>query len=247
MPDFSLIIIVMIALFVAGGVKGVIGLGLPLTAISIIGAVVDLRTAIAYIAIPVVATNLYQAFDGGRTAEMLRKYWVINLCSVAGTVVGTQILFIVDPRILITLLGGVVIFYVAINASRFRIRISDRAAPWAAPPLGILSGLLTGTTGSVGIPIALYLQARDVDKESFLRAIALTFLISSSVLVLALLEKGAINRESAIISAVSLVPAFAGMAVGQRLRGRLSEDRFRVFVFMFLLIAAVNLIRKGVF
>ena len=237
----------MIALFVAGGVKGVIGLGLPLTAISIIGAVVDLRTAIAYIAIPVVATNLYQAFDGGRTAEMIRKYWVINLCSVAGTVVGTQILFIVDPRILITLLGGVVILYVAINASRFRIRISDRAAPWAAPPLGILSGLLTGTTGSVGIPIALYLQARDVDKESFLRAIALTFLISSSVLVLALLEKGAINRESAIISAVSLVPAFAGMAVGQRLRGRLSEDRFRVFVFMFLLIAAVNLIRKGIF
>jgi uncharacterized membrane protein YfcA len=237
----------MIALFVAGGVKGVIGLGLPLTAISIIGAVVDLRTAIAYIAIPVVATNLYQAFDGGRTPEMLRKYWVINLCSVAGTVVGTQILFVVDPRILITLLGGVVILYVAINASRFRIRISDRAAPWAAPPLGILSGLLTGTTGSVGIPIALYLQARDVDKESFLRAIALTFLISSSVLVLALLEKGAINRESAIISAVSLVPAFAGMAVGQRLRGRLSEDRFRVFVFMFLLIAAVNLIRKGIF
>ena len=247
MPDFSLIIIVMIALFVAGGVKGVIGLGLPLTAISIIGAVVDLRTAIAYIAIPVVATNLYQAFDGGRTPEMLRKYWVINLCSVAGTVVGTQILFVVDPRILITLLGGVVILYVAINASRFRIRISDRAAPWAAPPLGILSGLLTGTTGSVGIPIALYLQARDVDKESFLRAIALTFLISSSVLVLALLEKGAISRESAIISAVSLVPAFAGMAVGQRLRGRLSEDRFRVFVFMFLLIAAVNLIRKGIF
>jgi hypothetical protein len=237
----------MIALFVAGGVKGVIGLGLPLTAISIIGAVVDLRTAIAYIAIPVVATNLYQAFDGGRTPEMLRKYWVINLCSVAGTVVGTQILFVVDPRILITLLGGVVILYVAINASRFRIRISDRAAPWAAPPLGILSGLLTGTTGSVGIPIALYLQARDVDKESFLRAIALTFLISSSVLVLALLEKGAISRESAIISAVSLVPAFAGMAVGQRLRGRLSEDRFRVFVFMFLLIAAVNLIRKGIF
>ena len=247
MLDFYLIIIVMIALFVAGGVKGVIGLGLPLTAISIIGAVVDLRTAIAYIAIPVVATNLYQAFDGGRTPEMLRKYWVINLCSVAGTVVGTQILFVVDPRILITLLGGVVILYVAINASRFRIRISDRAAPWAAPPLGILSGLLTGTTGSVGIPIALYLQARDVDKESFLRAIALTFLISSSVLVLALLEKGAISRESAIISAVSLVPAFAGMAVGQRLRGRLSEDRFRAFVFMFLLIAAVNLIRKGIF
>lgn len=237
----------MAALFVAGGVKGVIGLGLPLTAISIMGAVTDLRTAIAFIAIPVVATNLYQAFEGGRAMEMLRKYWLINICSVAGTVVGAQILFLVDPDILITLLGVVVIVYVAINVTRFRIRISDRAAPWAAPPLGILSGLLTGTTGSVGIPIALYLQARDVDKESFLRAIALTFLISASMLVLALIEKGAISQENALISAASLVPAFAGMMIGQRLRVYLSEDRFRIFVFVFLLIAAVNLIRKGMF
>tara|TARA_R110000868_G_scaffold4155_58_gene25786 strand:- start:32587 stop:33300 length:714 start_codon:yes stop_codon:yes gene_type:complete len=237
----------MAALFVAGGVKGVIGLGLPLTAVSIIGAVTDLRTAIVFIAVPVVATNLYQAFEGGRAMEMLRKYWLINLCSVVSTVIGAQILFMVDPDILITVLGVVVIVYVAINATRFRIRISDRAAPWAAPPLGILSGLLTGTTGSVGIPIALYLQARDVDKESFLRAIALTFLISASMLVLALLEKGAISQENALISAASLVPAFAGMAIGQRLRRYLSEDRFRLFVYVFLLIAAVNLIRKGVF
>jgi len=232
---------------VAGGVKGVIGLGLPLTAVSIMGSVVPLPTAIAFIAIPVVATNLYQAFEGGRALEMLRKYWVINLCSVAGTVIGAQILFLVDARILTTLLGVVVVIYVLINATRFRVRISDRAAPWAAPPLGILSGLLTGTTGSVGIPIALYLQARNVDKESFLRAIALTFLVSASMLVLALVEKGAISQTNAIISAISLVPAFAGMLIGQRLRGYLSEDRFRMFVYVFLLIAAANLIRKGLF
>ena len=53
---------VMIALLMAGVVKGIIGLGLPLTALSIIGAVADLRLAIALIAIPIVATNIYQAF-----------------------------------------------------------------------------------------------------------------------------------------------------------------------------------------
>lgn len=229
----------------AGGVKGVIGLGLPLTSVSILGSIVDLRTAIAFIAIPVVATNLYQAFEGGRVLEMLRKYWLINLCSVAGTFIGAQILFIVDPRILTTLLGVVVMIYVTINVTRFRVRISDQAAPWAAPPLGILSGLLTGTTGSVGIPIAIYLQARDVDKESFLRAIALTFLISASMLVVALVQKGAINQVNAMISAVSLVPAFAGMMIGQNLREYLSEDRFRLFVYVFLMLAAANLIRLG--
>ena len=237
----------MIALLLAGGVKGIIGLGLPLTALSIIGAVADLRLAIALIAIPIIATNIYQAFYGGRTMEMLRRYWVINLCSVVGTVIGAQILFMVDPNILTTTLGVIVIVYVAINATGFAIRISDSASPWAAPPLGILSGLLTGTTGSVGIPIALYLQARGLDKESFLRAIALTFLISASMLVIALLEKGALGEETALVSAASLIPAFAGMAIGQRLRGRLSEDLFRKFVFLFLMVAAANLIRKGLF
>ena len=237
----------MIALFLAGGVKGIIGLGLPLTALSIIGAVADLRLAIALIAIPIIATNIYQAFYGGRTMEMLRRYWVINLCSVVGTVIGAQILFMVDPNILTTTLGVIVIVYVAINATGFAIRISDSASPWAAPPLGILSGLLTGTTGSVGIPIALYLQARGLDKESFLRAIALTFLISASMLVIALLEKGALGKDLALVSAASLIPAFAGMATGQRLRSRLSEDLFRKFVLLFLMVAAANLIRKGLF
>ena len=61
--------------------------------------------------------------------EMLRKYWLINLCSLAGTFIGAQILFIVDPRILTTLLGVVVMIYLAISGTRFRVRISDQAAP----------------------------------------------------------------------------------------------------------------------
>ena len=120
-----------------------------------------------------------------------------------------------------------VIVYVAINATGFAIRVSDAAAPWAAPPLGLLSGLLTGTTGYVGIPIALYLQARGLDKDSFLRAIALTFLISASMLVIALLEKGALGRTRSGVCG-QLIP-FAGMAIGQRLH-RLSEDLFEICI-----------------
>ena len=84
-----------------------------------------------------------------------------------------------------------------------------------------------------------------MDKESFLRAIALTFLISASMLVVALIQKGAINQVNAMISAVSLVPAFAGMMIGQNLREYLSEDRFRLLVYVFLLLSAANLIRLG--
>ena len=91
-----------------------------MTAVSILGSVVDLRIAISFVAIPVVATNLYQALEGGRVMEMLRKYWVLNLCSVVGTIIGAQILFLVDPNILTTFLGVVVFLYVAINVNMAR-------------------------------------------------------------------------------------------------------------------------------
>jgi uncharacterized membrane protein YfcA len=243
--ETSVVIVIAAALFVAGGVKGIIGLGLPLTAVSIMSSVIDLRTAIAFIALPIVATNLWQAIQGGRMGEILREYWVINLCSVIGTFAGAEILYLVDPRYLTVFLGLVVVVYVTINVTRFRPRLSARAAPWVAPPTGLLSGLLTGTTGSVGIPVALFLQARGVVKDVFVRALALTFLISGSMLVVALLRKGAIGAHEATISALSLIPAFAGMWLGQRLRGHLSEERFRVCVFAFLLLAALNLIRRG--
>ena len=64
------------------------------------------------------------------------------------------------------------------------------------------------------------------------------------MLVIALLEKGALERTP--LGVRRLIPAFAGMAIGQRLRSRLSEDLFRKFVFL-LMVAAANLIRKGLF
>ena len=46
---------------------------------------------------------------------------------------------------------------------------------------------------------------------------------------------------------LSVVALFAGMWIGQYLRRRLSEDKFRRWVFAFLVIVGANLIRKGFF
>ena len=52
----------------AGCVKGVIGLGLPLTSIAILGTVMDLRQAIPYIVVPILVTNAFQAMQGSMLA-----------------------------------------------------------------------------------------------------------------------------------------------------------------------------------
>ncbi len=245
--DPTLITIVVFAMLVAGCVKGVIGLGLPLTSIAILGTMMDLRQAIPLIVVPVLVTNAFQAMQGGVLMAQFRRFWSLNLLLCLGTWGGTVLLFIVDPAALLVTLGAVVVGYALVNLFAVAIRVPADSERWMSPVVGAVSGVLTGATGSVGAPVAIYMQALGLDKEAFLQAISLSFLITAMVWIVALVDQSAFDRESAIVSLGAVIPAFAGMWIGQYLRRRLSEDKFRRWVFAFLVIVGANLIRKGVF
>ena len=107
--DPTLFAAVFIAMIAAGCVKGVLGLGLPLTSIAILGTVMDLRQAIPIIVVPVLVTNAFQAMQGGMLAAQFRRFWSLNLALCAGTWGGTVLLFIIDPAALVITLGAVVV------------------------------------------------------------------------------------------------------------------------------------------
>ena len=65
---------VFIAMIAAGCVKGMMGLGLPLTSIAILGTVMDLRQAVPYIVVPILVTNAFQATQGGMLAIQVRRF-----------------------------------------------------------------------------------------------------------------------------------------------------------------------------
>jgi uncharacterized membrane protein YfcA len=66
-------------------------------------------------------------------------------------------------------------------------------------------------------------------------------------LALAASGKAQYGGSLLLISLAALVPSFAGMWAGQRLRHRLSEEHFRRWMLVFLFLLGLNLIRKGVF
>jgi len=245
--DAVFIATAIVAFLVAGCVKGVIGLGLPLTSIAILTTTIGLREAIPIIVIPVLVTNIWQASRGGALMRHFRRFWSMNLLLCAGTWAGTVMLFMIDPNILLLLLGVVIIAWVLINLFAVRATVPDGAEWWMSPSVGAFSGVLTGLTGSVGAPVAIYLQALDLEKEAFLQAISLSFLLAALTWIPALAEQSAYDFEIALYSTAALAPAFAGMWIGQRIRSRLSEEHFRRGVFVFLLIVGANLIRKAVF
>ena len=178
-PDLASIATVALAFAFAGIVKGVVGLGLPLAAIAVLTISMGLREAVPLIIVPVLITNAWQMTRGGMPVQLFGRFWTMIVPLGIGAWLGTVLLFVIDESLVGALLGVVIIVYSLVNIFAVRFRIPPGHEARYSPGVGLLSGLLTGLTGSVGGPVAIYFQALGLDRETFLRAASLAFFLSA--------------------------------------------------------------------
>ena len=244
--DFETLATVAGAFLLGGTIKGVTGMGLPTVAVAIMGAALGLREAIPILVVPSLLANVWQAAWPNRIGPLLRRFAVINAASCVGIWIGTMVLFRVDPRLLSALLGLVITAYALVNLFALEIQATARQERTLAVPVGLFSGVLTGSTGSLLLPNIVYLQALHLGRDTFVQATGLTLLVGTVVWAAALYSEGAMNGSAWLLSTFAVVPTLIGLFAGQALRSRISEVRFRTGVHVVLLLLAANLIRKGV-
>jgi uncharacterized membrane protein YfcA len=94
-------------------------------------------------------------------------------------------------------------------------------------------------TGSFVVPGVMFLQALGMSRHMLVQAMGMLFTGSTVALALALQGHGLLPAQLGLVSAAALLPAVAGMVLGQRIRRRFSEARFRqVFLIAILLLGA---------
>jgi uncharacterized membrane protein YfcA len=69
--------------------------------------------------------------------------------------------------------------------------------------------------------------------------------LGSVTLLAGHLRSGLLNAETAPLTAMLVVPALAGMAAGFAVGDRLDQERFRKATMAVLIVAGLNLIRRG--
>ena len=92
MLDGTALIVVCAIFALAGGVKGLLGFGLPAVSLGLLTALFDLVTAISLMLIPSFVTNLWQAIVGGNGAILWRRLWLFFLPAVLTIWAGTLLL-----------------------------------------------------------------------------------------------------------------------------------------------------------
>lgn len=238
--DSFVIVLGLVTFVLAGFVKGVIGLGLPTVAIGLLSLAVTPATAAAVLVIPSLVTNVWQMVAGPDLVPLVRRLWPMLLAVVVGTIGGTILIGAPGPGA-VPVLGVVLIAYAALGLTSLRLAVPPQHAGWLGPVVGLATGVVTAATGVFVIPAVPYLTALGLAKDDLVQALGLSFTVSTVALGAGLLHDRVLDGPVALVSLAALVPAAAGMLLGQWLRARVSPATFRIGFFVGLLLLGTHL------
>ena len=246
MDQFTFITSLMVVFLAAGTVKGIVGLGLPITSLGLMTLFVEPRTAIAIVTLPLLLSNAWQVYRAGDTIAALRRYLPLIFALVIFVWVTIRLSIGIDARVLLAVMGVSILLFVTVNMTKFSPRIPAQYDTPAQIIAGILAGILGGLTSAWAPPMAVYLTTRKVSKSEFIRAGGLVFFLGSLPLVAGYIYAGYLTKELAGISVLVLIPTFIGFWLGEKLRAHLSEIAFRNVVMAVFLIMGLNLLRRAI-
>ncbi len=252
-PDIAVPGVAFIALvfLLAGFVKGMVGLGLPIVGVGLLSLVMSPQQASALLVVPSMVTNVWQLLSGPGVTVLARRLWPMMAGVCAGTWAGLWGL---------TRLGGLataaatraegalglaLVLYAALGLLRVQLPAPGRAEGWAGPAVGVLTGAVSSVTGVFAIPAVPYLASLDLAKDELIQALGLSFTVSTAALAVGLAAGGLFAEGAAGESLLALLPAVAGLAAGGWLRGRVKPDTFRICFLMGVAVLGLHLAVRG--
>lgn len=245
MTTLDLMLFATAVLLLAGTIKGFIGLGLPTVSLALLTLGTDPRMAITLILMPMLLSNLWQMARGGPLGTLLRRYGRFAL--VLGLSVGLTAWFSRDAgdRLLMGALGAILLLYALLDSLRRVPPLPERHVGLIEVIWAALTGVIGGLTAGWGGPMAMYLSARHAPRDEFVQASGLLIAAGSLPLMIAYLAAGHADPRGLGLSAVLLVPTFAGFALGERLRHRADPALFRRALILLFVVLGANLIWRA--
>ncbi|MCC5973222.1 MAG: sulfite exporter TauE/SafE family protein [Rubellimicrobium sp.] len=231
----------------AGVIKGMVGFAMPLIMIAGLSSVMEPSLALAALILPTLVTNLWQGLTFGPRAAWeiairFRLFLLVGAVFLAGS---AQLVPVLDPTLFFLILGGLVLVFAATMLSGWVPRLPPQGSRTIEAGVGAISGFAGGLAGVWGPPTVVYLTALDLPRREHVATQSVIYALGAVALFAAHLVSGVITLAPLALSAALVVPAMFGMLIGQALMGRASHARFRQAVLWVLLLAAANLIRRG--
>lgn len=247
MLSVEIMAVAALALFVAGTIKGFVGLGLPTVGIALMTLTIDPRAAISLILIPMLISNIWQTSRGGGVGVLVLKYWrfsVVLFVAVGLTVWMTQD---ASDQALLFCLGIILIVFAIMN---WRRMVPAVPATFERPfeiVLAGLAGVIGGMTAGWAAPVAIYLTTKRVTPNEFVQASGLLICVGSLPLIGTYIAVGHTDLKMTTASFLLTAPTLAGFAIGEHFRKRTDPEVFKSALLLLFFGLGLNLLYKAMF
>lgn len=237
---------VVFAFALAGVVKGVVGLGLPVVAMGLLVIFMPPPQAAAVLVVPSLVTNIWQLAAGPRFTALAKRFATMMAGVFVGTFIGVGILTGDAVALANGALGAVLVIHGVLSLLAVRFNVTKERERWMSPMIGLVTGVLTGATAIFSVPAVPYFSSLKLEREDLIQTLGLSFTVSTIALALALGTRGVFGWHLGFASLLALVSAMMGMFAGQRLRRRIHPEIFRRWFLVSLVVLGIYMIARAV-
>jgi uncharacterized membrane protein YfcA len=175
----------------------------------------------------------------GHLRETLLRFWPLYAATLPGIAIGLALLVWIDQQVATRVLGILTVLYAFLALMRPSLALPERLERPLQVPVGVLNGFFTGLTGSQMMPLLPYMLSLRLDPERLVQANNVTVTLASAFLATGLFTAGLMTWPMFGLSIGAVMPAFAGVQVGNRARRRIPVAAFRII--MLVLLVAMGL------
>ncbi len=230
----------------AGLVKGMVGFALPMIIVSGLGMFMSPELALAGLILPTLVANGIQALRQGLRAavQSVRRFAVFLSVGLVFLLTSAQLVRVLPQSAMLLLIGIPIVFFTIwqLLGSGFTLTSTNKRIE---AMVGAVAGFIGGFSGIWGPPTVAYLTALNTPKGEQMRIQGVIYGLGAVALTAAHVGSGVLRMETLPFSVALVIPAVLGMWAGGRLQDRIDQKAFRRLTLLVLLIAGLNLTRRG--
>lgn len=225
-----------LAVLIGAALQSATGFGFALMAAPLLVAIYGPRPAVsAMVVLAILVSTLTLAGERRRPRADIRETVTLVAWSLPGLFAGALVLEAAPQRALKVLVAAVVLAAVGL-----RLRGARREHAWSHPRTaltGVVSGVLSTSTGIGGPPLVFHLLGRGLERGHMRDTLAVVFLAGGVLSVGALLVTGAFDLPGDLVLLVA--GTLTGQIAGRRLFRLLHGERYERAVLGALVLTAL--------
>ena len=230
------------ALMLGGVLKGATGAGAPVIVVPLLALLYDVPFAVAMYAVPNVISNGWQVWHFRAHHASVTLSRRLAATGLLGTIAGTLILVSAPPEALLLSVAAIVFLFIGFRLLKPDWGLSMPLAERLSIPVGLVSGVLFGSTG-LSAPVSLtFLNALRLERPAFIVTVSWLFLAMGAVQFPMLIATGVLTPTRLLLSTLAILPVFAGIPVGAWLVRFVSRQTFDRIILALLAALAIRIV-----